>query len=84
MVACKRQPAADLEESRWNKPWDLGITFGRHALNPQHLEDKVFLQEPWNDREIEVQGDDSITAVTRVQILVQIAEKGTTTAEMGV
>ena len=42
------------------------------------------MQEPWNDREIEVQGDDSITAVTRVQILVQIAEKGTTTAEMGV
>ncbi|KAH1222194.1 hypothetical protein GmHk_12G035412 [Glycine max] len=26
-----------------DKPWDPGITFGSHALQPQHLEDKVFL-----------------------------------------
>ena len=26
-----------------DKPWDPGITFGSHALKPQHLEDKVFL-----------------------------------------
>lgn len=40
---------------RRNKLWDPGITFGSHVLNPQHLEDKVFLQGPRNDREARVQ-----------------------------
>ncbi|RZC02178.1 hypothetical protein D0Y65_017363 [Glycine soja] len=43
MVACKCQPAAAPKESRRNKPWDPGITFGSNALKPQHLEDKALV-----------------------------------------
>ncbi|KAL5178648.1 hypothetical protein HKD37_01G000122 [Glycine soja] len=44
MTAYKLQPV------HRNRPRDPGITFGSHALKPQHLEDKVFLTGARSDR----------------------------------
>ena len=50
MVSCKCQPAnfalwtvAKQGAFLWDRPWDPNISFGSQGLQPQHLEDKVFL-----------------------------------------